>query len=106
MEQQKFRVMHKDTGKVREVHKGWLDNAKRFGIFNQYEMIGPVDNGKVVIIEDIPTVYIPPNPNKINRESIGVQIVSNDSIHASEPESNKEQPVATKSKKGRKPKQK
>ena len=40
MKQQKFRVMHKDTGKVKEVTKAWLDVAKQVSIWKDYEMIG------------------------------------------------------------------
>lgn len=100
MKQQKFRVMHKDTGKVKEVTKAWLDIAKEANIWKDYEMIGPVEHDAVVI----------PSPiNKIQREIIGVQIVNNEEAPVLEPELNKEDLVAEepkKSKRGRKSKQK
>ena len=102
MDQHKYRVMHKDTGKVKEVTKGWLDIAKQASFWKDYEMIGPVDFQPSVTIEEIPTIIIPPNPNKIQRESIGVSVVDNNVL----PADNEEKATKPKAKKGRKPKQK
>lgn len=94
MEQQKFRVMHKDTGKVKEVTKTWLETAKRFGVFKDYELVGPVPHLAFRIpAED--EVKVP--ESKIPKTGIPVQIIDNEPIKEEEPKKNK---------RGRKSKQK
>lgn len=90
MDVKQHRVMNVKTGRVQVVTSQWLENAKQFGIMADFELIGEFKETPTKTIEEIPTVYI---PKKSDEEPVKqTEIIENKEV--------------TKSKKGRKPKQK
>lgn len=102
MKQKLFLVMHKLTGRKKEVTAAWIEAVKGHDSFADYEVIGPINEQKSIIIEDIPTIYIPANSNKTEIEDAVIASDDNNSL----PTEVEKEAIKPKAKKGRKPKQK
>ena len=90
MNSKQHRVMNIKTGRIQIVTDLWMENAKKYGQLNNFEIIKDINPDIIKVIEDIPTIYIPENK----------QVVENTEPTIQQTDKN------IKSKKGRKPKQK